>query len=75
MLSAGQSAGNIFQPNTHFVYAKRKRKRISMFAETAEVKLWDKDEQLPYWPNEVSSCLSGPENEGWLKFTLDCFSP
>ncbi len=62
MLSAGQSAGNILHPSSPFVSAKRKRKGISQLPATVEVKRWERNEQLPHWPKEVSPCLSGLEN-------------
>jgi len=62
MLSAGQSAGNILRPSSPFVSDRRERKGISQLAATVEVKRWNRNEQLPHWPNEVSSCLSGLEN-------------
>ena len=62
MLSAGQSAGNILHPSSPFVSAKRERKGISQLAATVEVKRWNRNEQLPHWPNEVSSCLFRLEN-------------
>jgi hypothetical protein len=62
MLSAGQSAGNVLPTTSPFVSAKRKRKRISPLAATVEVKLRNRNEQLPPWPNEASSCLPGLEN-------------
>jgi len=47
MLSAGQSAGNILQPSSSFVSAKRARKGILQLAGTVEVKRWNRKEQLP----------------------------
>jgi len=61
MLSAGQSAGSILQPSSPFVSAKRARKGIPQLAAMVEVERWKRNEQLPHWPNEVSSCLSGLE--------------
>jgi len=54
MLSPGQSAGNVLPTTSPFVSPKRKRKRISPPAATGEVKLRNRNEQLPPWPNEVS---------------------
>lgn len=73
MLSAGQSAGNILPTSSPFVSAKRKRKRISPLAATVEVKLQSRNEQLPHWPKEASSCLPGLERsikgkEGKLRY-------
>jgi len=62
MLSAGQSAGDALPTTSPFVSAKRKLKRISPLTETVEVKLWKRNEQLPHWPKEASSCLHGIEN-------------
>ena len=62
MLSASQLAGNILQPTSLFVSAKRSRKGISQLPTTVEVKRWERNEQLPHWPKEVSSCLSELEN-------------
>jgi hypothetical protein len=62
MLSAGQSAGNILHPSFSFVSAKRERKGGSQLAATVEVKRRNRNIQLPYWPNEVSSCLLRLEN-------------
>ena len=62
MMSAGQSAGNILQPFSLFVSAKRKRKGGSQLAATVGVKLRNRNVQPPHWPNEVFSCLSRLEN-------------
>jgi hypothetical protein len=63
MLSAGQSAGNILPTTSLFIFAKRKLKRIFPLTATAEVKLRNRNEPLPHWPNEAFSCLHGLENK------------
>ena len=62
MLSAGQAAGNILRPSSLFVSDRRARNGISQLALTVVVKRSNSNQQLPPWPKETSSCLSGIEN-------------
>ena len=62
MLSTGLAAGNVLPTTFPVVTAKRRRKKISPLSATVEVKLRNRNEQLPHWPNEAFSCLPGLEN-------------
>jgi hypothetical protein len=47
VLSAGQSAGNILQPSSSLVSAKRALEEILQLAVTAKIKCWHRKEQRP----------------------------
>jgi hypothetical protein len=58
----GKAVTDKIRQKTQVVSAKRRRKRISPLPATVEVKLRNRNEQLPHWPNEAFSCLPGLEN-------------